>query len=56
MAFPPTPVPLDTDPHGKPGIPDHLLQNARRAIEMARAEAERTLRVRLARHPSRTDQ
>lgn len=56
MASPPTPVPLDTDPDGKPGVPDHLLQNARRAIEMARAEAERCMRMRLGRHPSnRTD-
>jgi hypothetical protein len=45
MAFPPTPPPLTTHPAGKPGIPDHLVENARRAMELARAEAELSLRM-----------
>jgi hypothetical protein len=39
MAFPPLPPPLTTHPNGKPGVPDQLVENARRAKELARAEA-----------------
>ena len=45
MAFPPRPAPLTTDPDGKPGIAGHLLENARRANELAGVEAVRCMRV-----------
>jgi hypothetical protein len=45
MTFPPKPPPLTTHPAGKPGIPDHLVENARRAMELAEAEAEVSLRM-----------
>jgi hypothetical protein len=45
MAFPPKPPPLTTHPNGKPGVPDQLVENARRAKELARAEAGLSARM-----------
>jgi hypothetical protein len=45
MTFPPKPPPLTTRPAGKPGIPDHLVENARCARDEARAEAELSMQM-----------
>ena len=55
MAFPPKPPPFTADPDGKPGIPDHLVENARRAIELARSEAELNMRVQRVAHRMRVN-
>ena len=47
MAFPPRPAPLTTDPYGKSGIAEHLVENARRASERARGEADLMLAQRM---------